>query len=485
MTHLNELQPRALWHHFLALSAIPRLSCEEGGAAKLVLDHAAALGLEARRDNYGNVLVRKPASPGHELSAAVILQAHLDMVGQKRAGSSHDFHKDPLRLHVKDGWVHATDTTLGADNGVGVAACLAVLGDRGLVHGPLSALFTVEEEIGLKGAAKVPAEFLDAPYLINLDSDSPEEVIIGCAGSLDLRLHFRADFSAIPSGWQALELRVSGCQGGHSGADIHRQRSNGLLELAGLLDSLPDAEQWRLVSFEGGDARNAIPREARAVIVCPPASLPVLSAELRQAASATATRVHTEEPGFSFEVRGIEVPSEAAGSEATRRYVEFLTRCPNGVRHFCVHPKDAVRTSSNLGVMARAGDSFTAHFLVRSAVDEERDALGADIMELGRGLGARSEVLGCYSGWQPDATSPLVAVVSKSVQHRLGHPARTAVVHGGLECGLLKGTNPALQCISIGPRIENMHSPDERLEIRSMSEYWDILVSTLASLAKA
>ena len=482
MQCLADVAPILLWKHFEGLSALPRVSCNEQALALYILSFAAGLGLPARKDSYGNVLVEKPATAGMETRTKIILQAHLDMVGQKAPESSHDFAKDPIRLIREGDWLRADGTTLGADNGIGVAAALAVLESKSLKHGPLAALFTVEEEIGLKGAAHVDPSFLDGSILINLDADAIDELTIGCAGALDIRASMELRTQICPADWKSVEVKLTGLQGGHSGADIHRGRANALRLLARMLARLGDQIEWRLSGFEGGDARNAIPREARALLVYPSSAFPSLTLALRTEESVLHSELALAEPGLRLELKQCAAPVTSIEWAASLRFLDLVRACPNGVVRFSEVHVGIVETSANLGIVSLGTDGLVAmQFLLRSLIDSAKADLGESLAGLLRLAGARLQIYGDYPGWQPDLTSRILPLFSEKCEGVLGLKPRTAVVHGGLECGILRALKPSLDCISYGACIRDMHSPKESVSISSVETFFRVLTEVLAA----
>lgn len=486
MSILADHAPAALWKHFEALSRIPRVSRNERAAGDYVQGIATARGLKSFRDAAGNVLVRKPASPGCEDRAAVILQSHLDMVGQKTAASTHDFARDPLKLRIDGGWLTAEGTTLGADNGIGAAAALAILESTDVRHGPLSALFTVEEEIGLHGAAAVTPAMLDGDLLVNLDSDMPGELTIGCAGALTIRAEFSAGRDPVPVLWRGLRVRLHGLQGGHSGADIHRGRANALRTLARMLAETASAVPLRLCSFLGGDARNAIPREATALVALPAGECSSATSTLWALVDAIRSEFQDTEPGLAVSIEECPAPAQGLPADASLRLLAFLRAGPIGVIRTLAGQDGAVETSNNLAIVefGETGPAV-AQYLARSVVESAKWDVFGTLGGLALLAGGKIEAQGNYPGWKPAQHSRLVPVLAAACERVLGHPARTSVVHGGLECGILMAAKPSLDCVSIGPRIESMHSPDERVEISSVEAFYRILTSALETLPKA
>lgn len=484
MNDVASLQPKGVWSHFAALSAIPRISGHEAAAASHVQKIAAARGWKTRQDKTGNVLIEKPASSGMEGRVGVILQGHLDMVGQKTPESAHDFLNDPLQLRCDGTWVHAEGTTLGADNGIGVSLALALLEDDSLRHGPLAALFTVDEEVGLKGAANVAPDFLPGQMLINLDADREDELIIGCAGSATIRIECPVQTRAVERGSIGMAVSVAGLKGGHSGADIHLGRGNANLLLARLLDAAGVGADLRLASWEGGTARNAIPRQASATLFAAPGREAAVRAALEASSAAIQNEYRAADPGFalSVSVSTVERESEALTGACSRRVVDLLRVIPNGALRFCSLADAAVETSNNLAIVALDNKSLRVQCLARSLVDSAAADVVAAVTSAARLSGATCTVEGAYPGWQPAGDSALVRLMASVATRQLGRTARAVVVHGGLECGLLRAVRPELQCVAVGPHIEAMHSPDERLQVASVGRVYSILKEVLESV---
>lgn len=476
MADFSSLDPASVWRHFVALSAIPRISGEEAAAGMYVEQVASSNGWSFRRDVTGNVLVTKPATPGMANRAGIVLQGHLDMVGQKTSDSTHNFLKDPLRLMHDGVWVRAEKTTLGADNGIGVALALALLEDSSLQHGPLSALFTVDEEVGLKGAANVKADFLPGDWLINIDGDREDEIIIGCAGSATVKVEMELPKQLVEPGAIGMKVSVGGLKGGHSGADIHLGRGNANILLARLLASAGGDAGVRISSWEGGDARNAIPRTASARVTIEARSDGAFRSVLSKASAEIRNELGSADPGFSVRIDAITPDSEALTSDDSQKVIEVLRSIPNGALRFSPEQNGVVETSNNLAIVkidARGG--FQVQCLARSLIDSAAQNVVGMIGCVAQLAGAACLVEGAYPGWQPVARSPLATMFGEVCERHLGRPGRLIVVHGGLECGLLRATRPELECVAVGPRIDGMHSPDECLEIASVGRVFRIL----------
>lgn len=478
------LQPPEVWRHFARLCAIPHPSKHEAALREQLLAWAQDRGLAARVDDAGNLILKQPASPGAEHRPGVVLQGHLDMVCQKNAGTAHDFYRDPIRPVLRDGWLVAPDTTLGADNGLGVALALAVLEAPDLVHPPLEVLLTVDEEAGMGGARALAPGSLTGATLINLDTEEWGEFYLGCAGGMDVEVLRPCARAPAPEGFVPWRIVVSGLMGGHSGIDIHRGRGHAIgLLLEGLTD-LAQGHDLRLIRFEGGTARNAIPREAAATFVLPAQAAAALPAWL----AARQARWQAALAGVDATVNlaGAPCPSEvmaplAAADQAA--VLAWLGQAPNGLQTMSPHFPGVVETSDNLGVVALEETHLRAVFMVRSLRDEAARTLAESILTQAREHGCEAHKRGPYPAWTPNPDSPLLALAERVYQARFGTPARRQIIHAGLECGLLAASHPHLDMLSFGPDIRGAHAPGERVEIASVGRCWDLLRDLLRALA--
>ncbi|MDR5859220.1 aminoacyl-histidine dipeptidase [Halomonas eurihalina] len=482
-SHLEQLAPRPLWRHFRTLCDTPRPSGHEAALVAHLEAWADELGLAHDRDAFGNLRIRKPASPGHEKAPGVILQGHLDMVAQANADHPHDFTRDPIATYVEDGWLHARDTTLGADNGMGVAAALAILEDDDLVHGPLEALFTLEEESSMGGALNLAEDWLEGEILLNLDSEDRGQVYIGCAGGADVLVDAQLPTTALNEDEVLMHLALTGLTGGHSGLDIDKGRGNANRLLVRALRRLEECDA-RLVDYHGGTLRNALPREAFATLALPAEELD--AAQMRLAALEEVLR--DELAGVDDGLRLALSPGDADDAtalthDASRLLINALHVAPCGVERMSTAVPGVVETSNNLGVVSLEGGRFHLCALVRSL----RDSACVDIADRFHALfdliGARTRVENAYPGWTPAPDSPLLARFCALHRDRLGVDPAVKVIHAGLECGILGAKYPALSMISFGPLIRGAHSPDERVEIDSVSEFWGMLRALVEDLA--
>jgi dipeptidase D len=485
MSILKSLQPADVWSHFAALCDIPRPSGHEQRAAEYVRAVASQCGLHGRLDATGNVLVHKPATPGLERTDRVMLQCHLDMVPQAHGQLQHDFLHDPIQPVVEGEWVHAEGTTLGADNGMGVAIALAVLGDTALVHGPLSALFTVEEETGLFGAARLQADMLDSDVLINLDGENEQELLVGCAGGTDICAELPGEWVAAPKQTAGFRLAISGLRGGHSGADIHLGRGNGIKLAARFLSQAIERHQVQVCTLEGGSARNAIPREAGATGVVPSSHSAALRCFAAEYEREMRQQLGPADPDFVCRVSTTASPEQALTPECLRRVLRALITCPNGVLDISESYHGVTESSNNVArVSCRPEDEpIAVECLLRSFAERRMEHYTHAIRATFDQAGGVSRVEGCYPGWEPDPDSRLVHLMSEVYRRRFGHDADVKVIHAGLECGIIRAKKNTLDCISCGPTIQFPHSPDERVRIDSVARFYCLLTETLHALA--
>jgi dipeptidase D len=475
---LDALEPAPLWRHFLALSRIPRASRAEAAAARWVADQGRAAGCEVEVDAAGNVLLRKAATPGKEGRPGVVLQAHVDMVCEKNEGTPHDFAKDPIAVFRDGDVLRARGTTLGADNGVGVAAALAVLGSPDVRHGPLEVLVTVDEETGLSGANAIRPGWLRGKYLLNLDSEEEGELTIGCAGGMDTVATRKVTFVPAPRGATALRVKVLGLKGGHSGVDIATGRGNAIRVLAQVLHELVAAHGAGVASVRGGNKRNAIAREASAVLVVDGGRTPALREDVARLEAEWRAALGALDPNLRLEVEPSAADRVLAAADAAAT-IGLLLAGPHGVEAMSPDIPGLVQTSTNLGLVETRGDAVEVTFLTRSAIDASKRALTARIAAacaLG-GFEPRSE--GSYPGWKPEPGASLVRLVDRAHEEVLGRPMKVKAIHAGLECGLIGEKYPGLEMASIGPDIKDAHTPDEHVSIPSVQRFWQHLVAIL------
>ncbi len=480
--NLSGLQPALVWKHFAQIARIPHPSHHEEQIRRYVIDFARAHGLECREDEAHNVYVRKPASAGMENRKGVVLQAHLDMVPQKNNDKEFDFTKDAIDAYIDGGWVTADGTTLGADNGIGVASILAVLEDDTLVHGPLEALFTATEETGMDGAFGLQAGVLQGDILLNLDSETEGELYVGCAGGLDANITFDYTSEAVPAGsYTAAKVTVKGLKGGHSGIQIVCQRANANRVLFRFLNGAAGREAL-LCSVDGGGLRNAIPREAEAVVLVPAAGYEAFVAAVQRYEATIRAEYAGIEESVSVSVEPCAAPAEMLPRAVASALTKAVVGCPDGVQRMSVSMPGLVQTSSNLARVVSDGKSVKLQCLLRSSVNSEKEALGEAIAAVFSLAGAETQLTGSYNGWNPDMNSPILRAMKASYEALYGQEPAVTAIHAGLECGIIGSNYPGLDMISFGPTICYPHSPDEKVEIASVAKFYDFLVHTLRNI---
>lgn len=480
---LAGLEPARLWTHFSNLSDIPRKSQHEAKVLDYVRALAARRGAECVADAKGNLLVRVKGTKGYEGSPTVALQGHVDMVCQANQGTTHDFLKDPIRL-VRDGeWIKAAGTTLGADNGIGAAAMLAVLEADDVPHPPLELIFTVEEEIGLVGCNALALP-ITAKRLLNLDTEEDGEVYIGCSGGQITRAELPIRRRAVPRGSVRVRIEVRGLRGGHSGVNIHEQRGNSIKLLARLLAAAEETYSLRLVAFDGGTAQNAIPREADAVVAVPAREVAALRKDLEGPLTARlADELAGVEPGLKVSVKDAPEPGPGAlTADDQRTLLRLVAAMPSGVQRMSLELPGLVETSNNLGVVATREEAIVLVTSQRSSRPSGLDGMSGAVAALFELAGARAGHENKYPGWLPDPKSPIVERVRSTMRDVLGLEPALKAIHAGLECGIIGKLYPGIDMASFGPTIINAHSPDERLRIDTVPRFWKVLVAVLAAL---
>ncbi|MGM9736718.1 MAG: aminoacyl-histidine dipeptidase [Candidatus Cryptobacteroides sp.] len=483
MMTIKELDPQIVWRNFYALTRIPRPSKNEGKAAEYLYEFGMSLGLETIKDEIGNVIIRKPATPGMENRKGVILQGHIDMVPQKNADVVHDFDKDPIETYIDGDWVRAKGTTLGADNGLGVAMAMAVIESKDLKHGPIEVLVTVDEETGMTGAQNLKPGLLSGDILINLDSETEGEFCIGCAGGLDFTGTADCPTQDKPQGWLPYELSVKRLRGGHSGIEIILDRANANKAVAYTVYALMKEVGVKLVSFKGGTLRNAIPREAFATLYVAPDKVEAAKAVVDNVFSALVAEYKSTDPlaEVHFEPSdGQELP--CLEDAAALKLIQALIACPDGVEKMSASVSGLVETSNNLAVVSIEGGHFEVRTLMRSSVDLAKEALALKIRSIFELAGVEVSFTGGYSGWAPNASSEILSLMKDLYKEMFGKEPSVMAIHAGLECGILAGAYPHWDMISCGPTLESPHSPDERANIPSVSKMWYFLKAVLEAI---
>ena len=475
----SALAPALVWKHFAAICNIPHPSHHEEKIREYVVDFAKAQGLEYTVDEANNVYVRKPATAGMENRKGIVIQAHLDMVPQKNNDKVFDFENDPIEAYIDGEWVTANGTTLGADNGIGAAAILAILEDKTLVHGPVEALFTATEETGMDGAFGLKGGLLQGEILLNLDSETEGELYVGCAGGLDANITLPYTAEAAPAGYVAYAVEVKGLKGGHSGIQIGYQRANANRELFRLLDA--SACDLRLATVDGGGLRNAIPREATAVVLVAEGDVKPFEAEVAAFEKTLIAEFANIEDSISVKAAVVATPAEVIPAEVATKLAKAVIGAPNGVVKMSVEMEGLVQTSSNLARVVSNGQAVKIQSLLRSSVNSEKHALGAAIKGVFELAGATVELTGDYDGWKPNMESPILHTMLASYESLYGVKPAVMAIHAGLECGIIGGKYEGLDMISFGPTICYPHSPDEKVEIASVGKFYSFLLHTLAN----
>nr|VVV03379.1 Cytosol non-specific dipeptidase [Aliivibrio wodanis] len=483
MSEIRQLTPQPLWQFFDKICSIPHPSKHEEALAQYIIEWATSEGLEVRRDPTGNVFIKKPATAGMEDRKGVVLQAHIDMVPQKNEDTDHDFTKDPIQPYIDGEWVTAKGTTLGADNGMGMASCLAVLASKELKHGPLEVLLTIDEEAGMTGAFGLEAGWLEGDILLNTDSEQEGEIYMGCAGGADGSIKLNIEREALPTSYVTRQITLKGLKGGHSGCDIHTGRGNANKLLGRFLAGHAAELDLRLVEFRGGSLRNAIPREAFATVAVPAeneAKLAELFTFYTELLKAELGRVETSIVTFNEAVSA----DKGLTPSAQARFIATLNACPNGVIRMSDDIEGVVETSLNVGVITTEEDSITILCLIRSLMDSGRSMVEGMLTSIAELAGAQVTFSGTYPGWKPDADSEIMHVFRDVYEGIYGNKPNIMVIHAGLECGLFKEPYPKMDMISFGPTIKFPHSPDEKVKIDTVALYWEQMVAILENIPK-
>ncbi len=480
---IKKLSPTAVWGYFYELTQIPRPTGHMEAVTHFVKEFGNNLGLETLQDQVGNIIIRKPATPGREGKKTVTLQAHLDMVPQKNTSVKHDFLTDPIDAHVEGEWVKARGTTLGADNGIGASLAMAVLADKEIQHGPLEALFTVDEEQGMVGATGLKPGVLKGNILLNCDSEKQGELFVGCAGGIDMNISFQfKEDTFIPEGDVAVKLTLAGLKGGHSGVDIHLGRANANKLMFRFLKEAVCDYGARLSSVEGGNLRNAIPREAEAIITIPGDNVEALWELVSDYQEMYQTEFKGIEDGIRFTASMTDLPATLIPEEIQDDFINAIEGCQNGVISMLHDFPGTVETSSNLAIVKTSNELIEIQILVRSSSETRKEAICSSLESVFAMAGAKVEATNGYNGWNPNIDSPILGVMKQSYKDLFGVEPDVKVMHAGLECGILQGAYPTMDMISIGPDLIHPHSPDEAVRIASVEDTWHFIIRTLESI---
>ncbi|MFV5384913.1 aminoacyl-histidine dipeptidase [Acinetobacter junii] len=479
----SKLSPQVVWRHFETLCTIPRPSKHEQQLRQHLKDWAEQRNLETYVDDIGNLIIRKAATAGREQVAGVILQGHLDMVTQANRGTQHDFFKDPIQPVLKDGWLIAENTTLGADNGIGVALALAVLESNDVAHGPIEVLLTIDEEAGMSGARLLESGVLTGQWLFNIDTEEWGELYLGCAGSIDLEVGQSLQYEPAPENLIFVDLLVSGLKGGHSGLDIHLGRGNANVILANFLNDYLSQTNGRLVEFIGGTARNAIPREAVATIAIKSGQLP----ELEKAVAVIQAEWQKKLQGIDDQLQitvqqNANQINEVIIFQQQQAWLQALATCPYGISQWSRALPDVVETSNNIGVVKLTKDEAKTLIMVRSMVNQEALTFAQNIQLHFANFEIQSELTPLVSGWTPNPDSAALKCLQQAYQSAFEIEPNLKVIHAGLECGIIAEHYPDLQMVSFGPDIQGAHAPGERVKVDTVEKCWKLLVTALESV---
>ncbi len=477
---ISKLNPEILWKHFYSLTQIPRPSKKEQKVADFIRQFGENLGLETIVDEIGNVIIRKPATPGMENRQGIVLQGHIDMVPQANSDSKHDFEKDPIDAYVDGDWVTANGTTLGADNGMGVAAAMAVLESDQIPHGPVEALFTIDEETGMTGAFGLKPGILKGDILLNMDSEDEGELYVGCAGGTNANISFDFKPEAPAAGSAAVNLYVKGLKGGHSGLDIPLERGNSNKLLFRFLYETLSTYNLKVGIIKGGSLRNAIPRESVVTVTLPSDQVNDFRKAYEEYTGRVRKELSSADPGLETVFEEAKLPSSVMDDDTALRLIRSIYACPNGVVRMSMDMEGLVETSTNMAIIQTEGEQVNIQCLIRSSVDSAKEDLknmfscvfdlaGADIMFDGE-----------YQGWKPNMDSAILKASQQVYNNLYGKIPEIKGIHAGLECGILGGAYPNWDMLSFGPTIRFPHSPDEKVNIETVGKFWEFLVAILA-----
>lgn len=474
-----KLEPKAIWANFEKLNAVPRPSKKEEKVIHFIKEFGKSLGLPVQNDSVGNVVISKPATPGMENRATVCLQSHLDMVHQKNSDKEFDFLTQGIESEIDGEWVTAKGTTLGSDNGMGVAAALTVLESKDIEHGPIEALFTIDEETGMTGAFGLQAGFLQSDILMNMDSEDEGELYIGCAGGIDTQASIPLNYETPPSGYDSVELFVHKLKGGHSGMDIILNRGNANKLLARFIAENQKEFSLRVSEFDGGSLRNAIPREARATVALPAEKVAELKNKAEQFVEKIRDEFDSQDPHFSLNVDNCAKIEEVMDADSLSRFIHLMQAWPSGVIAMSPDVDGLVETSTNLSRAYIKNHALQLECLSRSSVDSAKNDLSNRLESLAFLAGGNATHSGNYPGWKPNPHSSILEIMKETYNELFGKTPEVKAVHAGLECGVIGDSHPNLDMISFGPTIENPHSPDERVHIGTVEKFWKFLVEAL------
>jgi len=483
---IDGFEPKNLWKHFEDITKIPRPSKHEEKILQYLKKFANERNLEMREDSTGNIVVIRPGSKGGENAPVIVIQSHVDMVCEKNRDYNHDFMKDPLKLYIEGGWLKAEGTTLGADNGIGVAAALSLLDmpiDCKLP--PLECLFTVDEETGLTGAFALNGDIIEGRTMLNLDTEDWGEICIGCAGGGDSSIDLNVDYQDTPSDFLSFQLSVEGLMGGHSGVDIHEERGNALVFLASIIDAIQNSMDCRIVSLQGGDKHNAIPREAFATVVVSPEAMSNAQIIVSKREQGLIKEFGSKEKNMRITFAGLDdAPEKTLASNSQKALIGLLRTIPHGVLKYSHDVEGLVETSNNLAAVKLVGGNYNIVSSTRSSISDALELQRERIALMSKAYGAKVEQDEAYPGWAPNLNSSILETTSKIYAELLDGEPNVCAIHAGLECGVIGEKVNGMDMISFGPTIKGPHSPDERVDIPSVKKFWELLLRILEELAE-
>lgn len=484
METILSLSPKALWKNFHSLTQIPRPSAHTKAVSDFLVNFGKELGLETKQDEMGNVFIKKPATPGMEEKPTVILQGHIDMVPQKNNDTIHDFEKDPIQTIIDGGWVKAKGTTLGADNGIGVAAAMAVLETEDLVHGPVAALFTVDEETGMFGAFGLQPGFAEGNILLNLDTEEEGDICVGCAGGTNVNINLEYKEEAAPEGDIAYKIALTGLRGGHSGVEIHEGRANANKEMFRFLKDAVAELDMCLSSAQGGNMHNAIPREAYAIVTLQPENEEAFLEMVDDFEDMLVDEYEGIEDmsKLGFDASKCAMPEFIIPEEIQDSIIQAINACPNGVERMVPLMPTTVESSDNLSIVEVGGGKMHVLLLARSSSESRRPYICSSIESAFAITGAKVAFEGDYPGWDPNPDSKILKALKANYEKMYGKEPNVGSIHAGLECGIIGASVPGLDMVSFGPTICHPHSPDEKVDIATVERFWELLTITLAKI---
>lgn len=482
---IRDIEPKSLWNHFADLNAVPRPSKKEEKVKAFMMSFGESLGLPTRMDAVGNVIITKPASAGMEDRAPIVLQSHLDMVHQKNNATQFDFDTEGIKMYIDGDWVKADGTTLGADNGIGVATIMAILASSDIDHPAMEALFTIDEETGMTGALGLQGGELNGKYLLNLDTEDDDELSIGCAGGVDVTVTKNYKEIAAPSAYKAYKLTLNGLNGGHSGMDINKGLGNANKLLNRILWGADAKFDMYLAGFDGGGLRNAIPREANATLVVNEKETAGFETFVKEITAIIKQEYAVMEAGMNLDLAAADMPAKVMDREAQKQILNALYSCPNGVYRMSPDIPDMVQTSNNVARVLIGNGEIKVLCLTRSSVDSEKDDLAQAITANFGNMDASVALSGEYPGWTPLPDSSIVGLMSDLYVEMFNEQPNVMACHAGLECGILGSNYPEMEMISFGPNIRGAHSPDEKVQISSVQKFWKFTLEALKRIPSA